>query len=199
MTLRIFMSPMPKVLAFALVASLSLAPVPILAASPDVAVQVSEQLRAQGYAEITVHRTLLGKIVVTARGHGHLREIVIDPRNGALLRDLVRAEDGGSRRTSIATVGDRNDDDKDDDKSGSGDGDDDSGGGSGGGDDDDSGGGGDDDDSGGGDDDDSGSDDSGSGDNSGSGSDDSGDDSGDDDSGDDDNSGSDDSGSDDDD
>lgn len=170
-----------EVKALSLALFLSLAPAPLMAAPPDVAAQVSQQLSAQGYRQIEVRRTLLGKVVVTARGHGHKREIVIDPRNGALLRDLVRQADGRQGTVNIARVGDREDDgkddakDDDDDNSGSGsggddDGDDDHSGSGGGGDDDDrddddnsgSGGGGDDDDrdddnsgSGGGDDDDS--------------------------------------------
>lgn len=144
--------------ALSLAVSLALAPAPVLAA-PDVAAQVSEQLTAQGYRQIEVRRTLLGKVVVTARGHGHRREIVIDPRNGALLRDLVRDEGGGGGRVSIARVGDPEDDGEDDaeDDGGKGDDDGDDGGNSGS-----SGGGGGDDDSGS--DDDSGNSGSGGGD-----------------------------------
>lgn len=169
MTPRIFLSPTLKALSVAVF--LAGMPAAGLAASPDVAAQVGAQLQAQGYRQIETRRTLLGKVVVTARGHGHLREIVIDPRNGALLRDLVRNEGGGAGGSGIATVVDREDKDQDrdgrddDDHSGSGSGsgdadddsDSDSSGDGGGGDaDDDSHGG--DDDSGGGD---SGSDDSG--------------------------------------
>lgn len=115
--------------------SCALAPLPALA-GPDVAAQVTRQLSAQGYRQIESRRTLLGKVVVTARGNGHLREIVIDPRNGALLRDLVREDEGDRDGASIARVGDRRggDDPDDDDKDG---GDDNSGSGSSGDDDDD--------------------------------------------------------------
>ncbi|AUH63304.1 hypothetical protein CX676_03315 [Paracoccus zhejiangensis] len=121
--------------ALSLAVVLALPPAQLVAAPPDVAAQVSQQLRAQGYRQIEVRRTLLGKVVVTARGNGHEREIVIDPRNGALLRDLVREDNGGDHGVSIARVGNRgdddekDDDDKDDDKD---DGDDSSGSGSGG-------------------------------------------------------------------
>lgn len=174
MTPRIFLSPTLKALSVAVF--LAGMPAAGLAASPDVAAQVGAQLQAQGYRQIETRRTLLGKVVVTARGHGHLREIVIDPRNGALLRDLVRNEDGGAGGSGIATVVDRDDKDQDrdgrdddgrddgrddDDHSGSGSGDadddsDSSGDGGGGDTDDDSHGGDDDsgDDGSGGDDDD---------------------------------------------
>ncbi|NHF72566.1 hypothetical protein G7044_05350 [Paracoccus sp. 12-3] len=75
-------------------------------AAGDVAGQVTRQLMDQGYDRIEVHRTLLGKVVVTATGRGHQREIVIDPRNGALLRDLVRDADGGTESVGLAVVDD---------------------------------------------------------------------------------------------
>ncbi|MFV0303381.1 MAG: hypothetical protein ACK5IP_21360 [Paracoccus sp. (in: a-proteobacteria)] len=170
MTLR---SPLlAGVKALSLVVSLALPPAPA-SANPDVAAQVSQQLSSQGYGRIEVRRTLLGKVVVIAHGHGHQREIVIDPRNGALLRDLIRQEDGQQNGVSIARVGEPDDGDGKDD----GEGDDGKDGDNSGPDDD----GGDDDSDSGGDDSDS---------------DDSDDDSGDDDSGDDDG-GDDDSGDDD--
>ena len=82
------------------------APLPALAGGGDVAGQVTRQLVDQGYDRVEMHRTLLGKIVVTAIGRGHEREIVIDPRNGALLRDLVRDADGGTERVGLAVVDD---------------------------------------------------------------------------------------------
>ena len=81
------------------------APLPVMAAG-DVAEQVTQQLVDQGYDRIEVHRTLLGKVVVTATGRGHQREIVIDPRNGALLRDLVRDGHGGTESVGLAVVED---------------------------------------------------------------------------------------------
>ena len=83
--------------------ALSARPLPVMAAG-DVAGQVTRQLMDQGYDRIEVHRTLLGKVVVTATGRGHQREIVIDPRNGALLRDLVRGADGGTERVGLAVI-----------------------------------------------------------------------------------------------
>lgn len=158
---------MVRPLALALVLGLSSVAPMAAHAAPDYAAQVTGQLRDQGYRRIEVSRTLLGKIVITAEGKGHSREVVIDPRNGALLRDLVRQDRGGSGGSvGLAVVDDDNsgsgsgsgsggDDDDDDDK----DDDDDNSGHGGGGDD----GLDDDDNSGSGSDDDDDSDNSGSG------------------------------------
>lgn len=59
-------------------------------AAPDYAGQVARQLADQGYRQIEVRRSLLGKMIVTGTRPDQQREIVIDPRNGELLRDLVR-------------------------------------------------------------------------------------------------------------
>ncbi len=135
---------------------------------------VIKQLKAQGFRQITVETTLLGRVRIVAHSKAGRREIVLNPRTGEILRDVLTAADG-SVAPAIAhnSGGSENSD-------GSNSGSDDGGSDDNGGSDD------------GGSDDNGGSDDGGSDDNSGSGSDDSGsDDSGSDDSG------SDDSGSDD--
>lgn len=134
-------------------------------AAPDYAGRVVRQLADQGYRQIEVRRSLLGKVIVTGSRPGQQREIVIDPRNGELLRDLVRQGAGapvaaGTVSNSSGHQGrgrgrggssDADDDDNSDD-------DDDRGGGRGSSDDDDDSGGG----RGGSDGDGDGSDDSGS-------------------------------------
>lgn len=50
------------------------------------------KLKAQDFSEITVSRTLLGRIRVTASGNGQSREIVINPSTGAILRDYTARE-----------------------------------------------------------------------------------------------------------
>jgi hypothetical protein len=126
---------------------------------------VVRQLNGQGYADISVTTTFLGRVRILAEGEGGHREIILNPRTGEILRDLWIVAGGAAPKVTIV------------DHSSSG-----SGSGSGSGDDDDSGGSGSDD----GDDDGSGSgggsddgDDDGGG--SGSGSDDSDDDGSDDD------------------
>ena len=134
-------------------------------AAPDYAGRVVRQLADQGYRQIEVRRSLLGKVIVTGSRPGQQREIVIDPRNGELLRDLVRQGAGApvaagtvsdssghqGRGRGLGGSNDADDDDNSDD-------DDDRGGGRGSSDDDDDSGGG----RGGSDGDGDGSDDSGS-------------------------------------
>jgi hypothetical protein len=109
--------------------------------------QVMDQLRKQGFGNITVQRTLLGRARILAERGASRREIILNPRTGEILRDLWLDQGGSAVAKSV--IGD--DTDSDDDNSGKGGGsddDDDK-------DDDDS----DDDDSGGGDDGDRGGDD----------------------------------------
>lgn len=144
-----------------------------VAAQDDAATRsVVRQLQEQGFTVTETSRTFLGRVRVISRRGGLTREVVFDPRNGAVLRDFT--EGTGPR---IRSVDDDEDDDRDDDDRGSGGG---GGGGSGGADDNDDD---DDNDDGGGNDDnddgDAGGDDTDDGD-------DGGDDSDDDDDGDDD-------------
>ena len=44
-------------------------------------------LRAQGYAQIDISRTLLGRTRIEAESTSYHREIIIDPRTGEILRD----------------------------------------------------------------------------------------------------------------
>jgi hypothetical protein len=144
-----------------LVIAAALAGPPAHAATAEAIVS---ELRAQGYSQIEVRRTLLGRTRIVATSPGYDREIVLNPSTGVILRDLMRVRntggsDGpsslvsgsGSRDGSGGSGSSRDDFDDDDDSSGGGG----SGGGSGGGgsddnDDDGSSGGGD---SGGGSDD----------------------------------------------
>ncbi len=126
---------------------------------------VVRQLGQQGFDVTEVRRTLLGRVRVLARRGDLEREIVFDPRNGAILRDFTSAPGGGPSIGRSAgdgdSAGNRASPDDDDDGNGSvsddNDDDDDDGGGGGSlnDDDDDD----DDDDHGGDDDDDDGDDD----------------------------------------
>jgi hypothetical protein len=66
------------------------------AAAADWAIEdVVEQLRRQGYEEITVSRTLLGRTRVLALApDGSSREIIFNPDTGAILRDYRETADG---------------------------------------------------------------------------------------------------------
>ena len=82
--------------------------------------RVVRQLRAQGFDEIEVTRTMLGRVRILAIEDDTLREIVLNPTTGAILRDYWTElddddddddDDGGKGR---GRGGD--DDDDDDDK-----------------------------------------------------------------------------------
>jgi hypothetical protein len=114
--------------------------------------QIISQLRDQGYSDIAVSNTWLGRTRILAHSGDGEREIIIDPRTGEILRDLFTGSSGSGPRIT----GDRRDgnsghgsggDDGDGDNSGHGGGGGDDGGGDGGDGGDDnsgSGGGGDD-------------------------------------------------------
>lgn len=60
------------------------------------------ELRREGYRDIVVSRTLLGRLRVQAARNGRLREIVLNPNTGEILRDLWLVESGddsGSGKT----------------------------------------------------------------------------------------------------
>lgn len=135
-----------------------------------------QQLKSQGYSGITVSSTLLGRTRIIARKKGGVREIILNPRTGEILRDLWTGADGSQKSPTLVKSGNGNSGTDDDGGS-----DDDGGDDDGGSDDDDNGSDDDtdsDDDHGGSDDE--GDDNSGSGGGSGGGDDDGGDDSDDD-------------------
>lgn len=51
------------------------------------------QLEEQGYTDIVVSRTLLGRLRVVAQNKTHERELVFNPTTGELLRDFWRVID----------------------------------------------------------------------------------------------------------
>ncbi|WP_373051193.1 hypothetical protein [Thalassovita aquimarina] len=114
------------------------------AAADGVRDSVVSQLKQQGYQEITVSRTWLGRIRILARRDGERREIIVNPRTGEILRDFWASEDDSgpvilANPGPPSTGGDGPDgggSDSGDDggDSGHGDGGDDSGGDDGGGD-----------------------------------------------------------------
>jgi hypothetical protein len=84
--------------------------------------QMVRHLREQGFAQITVKRTWLGRTRIVAVSGNITREIIIDPRTGEILRDLSRSASGavvidpfgsGSREDRVRTSlgGDTGDDD----------------------------------------------------------------------------------------
>ena len=120
------------------------------------------QLVSLGFSDITAETTLLGRVKIRASRADGMREVVINPRTGEILRDIWIPSGNGAPRTVLNDVdgnGQSGSGRDDDGSSGSGSGDDNSGPGSSGGDDNNSGSGsGDDDNSGSGSDDDRGDD-----------------------------------------
>jgi uncharacterized membrane protein YgcG len=55
---------------------------------------IAAQLSAQGYDQILVETTWLGRLKITAHKDDSLREIVVNPRTGEILRDILRKKDG---------------------------------------------------------------------------------------------------------
>lgn len=78
------------------------------------------ELRAQGFGQIDVETTWLGRLRITAKRRGVGREIVLNPRTGEILRDIRIRKDGSisprdsesDDRTRSGTSG--SDDDADD-------------------------------------------------------------------------------------
>ncbi len=112
---------------------------PSAAQPASVADQIIAMLRDQGYTEIRISRTWLGRVRILAVSDQYWREIIISPRTGEILRDYWEpvAPDGSSPSGYFdrEELEDHNDDDDDD--SGNGGGDDDSSGGDSNDDDDD--------------------------------------------------------------
>lgn len=78
---------------------------PAAAQEATLAEGVAAELRAQGYEDVTVRRTLLGRTRVTGRLDGWRREVVLSESRGAVLRDVERPlRRGGSDRPRRRTL-----------------------------------------------------------------------------------------------
>jgi hypothetical protein len=64
------------------------------AMASDFQASVLAQLRAQGFSDIQVETTWLGRLKITAQRRGAGREIVLNPRTGEILRDILSTRDG---------------------------------------------------------------------------------------------------------
>jgi|LauGreDrversion4_2_1035121.scaffolds.fasta_scaffold981847_2 hypothetical protein len=97
-----------------------------LASAParaDYVESVSAQLQRQGYVQISVSSTLLGRARIVAESKAGYREIIMNPRTGEILRDVWLAAEATSgplivgSDTNISPEDDH-DDDKDSDSDG---------------------------------------------------------------------------------
>ncbi len=126
-----------------LAAASSLAVVAGPAMAASYAEDVIAQLTKLGFSNISVETTWLGRIKIVATRSDGIREIVLNPRTGEILRDVWRPVSGGGvTRNVLGDVDDSGgghdgkDDDGGDDDGGGHDGKDDDGGDDDGGDDD---------------------------------------------------------------
>jgi uncharacterized membrane protein YgcG len=88
---------------------------------------IIDALRTEGYGQIDVSKTLLGRTRIEATGSGKHREIVVNPATGEILRDYWEliadgssSESGSDDDDDDDSDNDDDDDDDDDDNSGSG-------------------------------------------------------------------------------
>ena len=96
--------------------------VPALAFAGPLEDRIVAQLRSQGFDSISVSRTLLGRTRFVATNDEVNREIILNPRTGEILRDLIQGPRGGAENApQIINQGgqsegdDRHDDEDDDD------------------------------------------------------------------------------------
>lgn len=97
------------------------------AARADYVEDIVKWLTKEGYNDIDVTRTLLGRVRIVASKDGQLRELVCNPRTGEILRDVWSGAGGGERPAASSPTGgdDDNNNSDDDDNSGHGGDDDD--------------------------------------------------------------------------
>lgn len=69
---------------------LAIAPA-VVAASETVRERVVQELRQDGFADIRVYRTFLGRLRFVGENQNTRREIVVSPSTGVVLRDYQRA------------------------------------------------------------------------------------------------------------
>ena len=74
------------------------------ALAEGVADSIVRQLKRLGFRSIVQERTLLGRVRITAQRNDGLREIIVNPNTGEILRDLWTPAGGGS---GVAIIDDR--------------------------------------------------------------------------------------------
>ncbi|MBE1295869.1 MAG: hypothetical protein GJ678_06420 [Rhodobacteraceae bacterium] len=80
-----------------LFAAVLLLMLPGMAAADRLTDSITDQLRSQGYGQIEVSRTFLGRYRIVASTDTVDREIIVNPGTGEILRDYI--EDKGSERS----------------------------------------------------------------------------------------------------
>lgn len=94
---------------------------PAMAADWGAADTVIQRLISEGYTQIRIDRTWLGRIQIEARGAGGEREVIVNPRTGEILRDyLYRESDEDKGASNGQNSGDDDSDDDHNDHGGQG-------------------------------------------------------------------------------
>lgn len=75
--------------------------------------RIETVLRRQGFRNIETSRTLLGRVRITADRAGFTREIIVNPRSGEVLRDILFARNGNAVRSGSFDYGNSADNDDD--------------------------------------------------------------------------------------
>lgn len=107
-----------------------------VSAAETFADQVVRQLVAQGYGNIQVEATLLGRLRIKGTNGQGLREIILNPKTGEILRDMWLDANGNPILAQLPDAGQGDSGGDDNSGSGSGSGSDDNSGSGSGGDDD---------------------------------------------------------------
>ncbi|GHE01928.1 hypothetical protein U879_16785 [Defluviimonas sp. 20V17] len=71
------------------------------AQSPDYAKEVEKELAREGFTQMTIGRTWLGRIHILAKSKTAVREIVVNPHNGEILRDYTTTHGTGKAQEDI--------------------------------------------------------------------------------------------------
>ena len=110
-----------------LILCLALAPGVAAADAQTVRDRIVRELRSEGYSEIRIYRTFLGRLRFVGRSPDARREIVVNPKTGVILRDYLRiTRDDEDDDDDDRDARDEDDDEDDeDDENGSGSDDDD--------------------------------------------------------------------------
>lgn len=87
---------------------------PAAAADWGAAEAIIQRLISQGYNQIRVDRTWLGRIQIEARGTDGEREVIVNPRTGEILRDYLYRDEDDDKGSDGAQ--NQRDDDSDDHK-----------------------------------------------------------------------------------
>ncbi|MDE4190289.1 hypothetical protein [Phaeobacter gallaeciensis] len=69
--------------------------------------RITDQLRSQGYGEIVVTRTFLGRYRIVATTDRIEREIIVNPGTGEILRDYIEDKDDDSASSGLFSLFDR--------------------------------------------------------------------------------------------